>query len=381
VISRFCRLIVAGGCPRFGFRTGIAVLVWLTCADCSRRDTGSFAVASETLELFSGEYQASPETRIAIRREDTHLRMSNNLGTPMVFNPEGPDLFLHRESGTRIRFVRDTNLGVRELILIREGEHHARRISEGGHHESMETVRAGKLEFRRLITGRGDTTVVLLGGLSPWTPVRTKIEPLARVISCEIMAGGDEGKPAILTAQEQAESLEEFLTMSGVNPPFLLVAHSFGGALARLYADRFPGQVSGLVLVDPFHEGLVDWLEVHQPDALRMLREECQSRYVSDWTGLMEGLRKARIPQDVPVVVLTAGRRRIRSGDSLEEGLDPILFDAASRATVTAHQEWASSQSRGRHVLVAESGHEIAQDSPEAVVDAVRDVVERWESK
>ena len=36
--------------------------------------------------------------------------------------------------------------------------------------------------------------------------------------------------------------------------PYLLVGHSLGGFYARHYAHRFPGEVAGLVLLDPAHE-------------------------------------------------------------------------------------------------------------------------------
>ena len=46
------------------------------------------------------------------------------------------------------------------------------------------------------------------------------------------------------------------LTAAGEAGPYVLVAHSYGGLIGRLYASSYPDAVSGLVLVDALSEGL-----------------------------------------------------------------------------------------------------------------------------
>ena len=70
--------------------------------------------------------------------------------------------------------------------------------------------------------------------------------------------------------------------------------------------------MAGLVLVDPFHEGFVDWLQEHQPEPGRF-REECLRAYASDWEGCRD-LWAARPGGNQGVVLLTAGHRGIRRG-------------------------------------------------------------------
>ena len=57
------------------------------------------------------------------------------------------------------------------------------------------------------------------------------------------------------SAAEVAGELRDLLRAAGVTPPYVLVGHSLGGAYARRYAQLFPGEVAGLVLLDPAHEG------------------------------------------------------------------------------------------------------------------------------
>jgi pimeloyl-ACP methyl ester carboxylesterase len=45
--------------------------------------------------------------------------------------------------------------------------------------------------------------------------------------------------------------LRLLLEAAGLKPPFILVAHSFGGLVARRYALMYPEQVVGVVLIDP----------------------------------------------------------------------------------------------------------------------------------
>ncbi len=49
---------------------------------------------------------------------------------------------------------------------------------------------------------------------------------------------------------DRGDDLRSALEAAGLSPPYLLVAHSYGGLLARRFAKRWPQDVTGVVLVD-----------------------------------------------------------------------------------------------------------------------------------
>ncbi|MEV5682749.1 MULTISPECIES: alpha/beta hydrolase [unclassified Streptomyces] len=90
------------------------------------------------------------------------------------------------------------------------------------------------------------------------------------------------------SAAEVADELHAVLRAAGVPAPYVLVGHSLGGAYARRYAQRFPDEVAGLLLLDPFHEDL----HAHGPQEARDKLAQMHARDVPELTR--EQLRQAR---------------------------------------------------------------------------------------
>src|SRR5207245_9197421 len=96
---------------------------------------------------------------------------------------------------------------------------------------------------------------------------------------------GSEPGPKPRTAQQIARELQAALRSANVSPPYVLVGHSFGGPCIRVYAQLFPEDVAGMVLVDPAQEQAREeteedfriWLEA-QPAAKRREMERILSK-------------------------------------------------------------------------------------------------------
>ena len=66
------------------------------------------------------------------------------------------------------------------------------------------------------------------------------------------------------TAAESVHDLHALLEAADVPGPYVLVGHSYGGMLMRLYASTYPDEVVGMVLVDAFSEGLEEQMTAEQ---------------------------------------------------------------------------------------------------------------------
>lgn len=98
-------------------------------------------------------------------------------------------------------------------------------------------------------------TVVLEAGAGDfsvdWTLVQPAIAGLARVCSYDRAGSGwSELGPRPRTFHQIVWELHTLLSKAGVKPPFVLVGHSYGGWLVRLYASTYPTDVVGMVLVE-----------------------------------------------------------------------------------------------------------------------------------
>ncbi|MGH2617393.1 MAG: alpha/beta fold hydrolase, partial [Thermomicrobiales bacterium] len=69
-------------------------------------------------------------------------------------------------------------------------------------------------------------------------------------------------------AAETVTDLREGLRVAGIDGPYVLVGHSLGGLLVWAFAQQFPDEVVGLVLVDPAAEGIPVVREGDEDEAL-----------------------------------------------------------------------------------------------------------------
>lgn len=99
-----------------------------------------------------------------------------------------------------------------------------------------------------LSAGGGDYAV-------DWGLVQPALAESARVCSYDRAGTGwsDPG-PEPRSIRQEAGELRLLLTAAGEHPPYVLVGHSLGGLVVRVFHLQEPADVVGMVLVDPTHE-------------------------------------------------------------------------------------------------------------------------------
>ncbi len=119
---------------------------------------------------------------------------------------------------------------------------------------------AGGHRLRLVAAGSGPgPTVILESGIggetaSSWAWVERGASRFAPVIAYDRAGlGGSEPGPLPRDGERIASELHAALASVRMSGPYVFVGHSFGGLIARIFTERYPADVAGLVLVEPAH--------------------------------------------------------------------------------------------------------------------------------
>ena len=223
------------------------------------------------------------------------------------------------------------------------------------------------------------------------------------------------------TSVDVTDELRALLNVAEVPAPYLMVGHSLGGIYARHYAQRFSGEVAGLVLLDPAHEDyyaympkdLVDqwnaWdpgeaLPDELPAELIQFYRHLFEQEMTDWpeeiskvlverhvslAWLRAGLQEAtnveqlydevrhagRMP-DVPVIILTSmGIDPFKA--AVSQGIPESLLREEIEGKRRLYTTWAHSL-HGENRLIEDVGHVTLHfRRPDALLQAIQDLLDR----
>ncbi len=246
-------------------------------------------------------------------------------------------------------------------------------------------------------TGEGAPAVILDTGLggstADWGFVQPDVARFTRVCSYDRAGMGysDPG-PSPRTARRIASELAELLSRSGIAGPVVLVGASIAGFDVRMFASDHPERTAGLVLVDASHED-----DAHEVPRMARFVPLLSTIGVLRLFGVSFG---QRIESLAPSVRQFAQATRFRAA-GYQAAADEIVHSRESAEEVRSsrrkltipvvvvtgargadenwrrlQQDQASLSERGCLIIAQRSGHVVAVDQPEIVVDAIRTVVE-----
>jgi len=233
--------------------------------------------------------------------------------------------------------------------------------------QSFTRVAVDGRSMRMLVTGTGGTTVVFENGLgSPletWGRVQPKVSRFARTVTYDRAGTGlSDAGPRPRDARHIAAELHQALRAASVAPPYIVVGASFGGPCVRTFAGMYPSEVAGLVLVDPTtdRESIDAAARLPELQAMRDSLDQANARPLPDIPVL---LIDALSPADVPFASATVRALRTSYRAGLEE-------------ETVENKRWIDAIAGGRLIVTRRSGHNVAQEQPDLVVAAIKDVVD-----
>ncbi|MFN8594510.1 MAG: alpha/beta hydrolase [Thermomicrobiales bacterium] len=239
----------------------------------------------------------------------------------------------------------------------------------------------GRNLFLRCI-GSGRPTVILESGYGDngaiWAPVQIHASEFVRVCSYD-RAGLERSDPPDhypRTGAEVVADLHAALQKDGVQPPYLLVGQSQGAIFSRLFAATYPGEVAGMLLLDPWPEAFDTKLQAMVTSAqwrqYQALLAAEPDNEVIDFPATYAELRNAGPLPNVPLLVLSHGLAPTAAGY-------PPGWPVTQQEQLwqTLQQAMATLTPRGEQRVVADSGDMIQLAKPEAVVVALRDMVDQ----
>jgi pimeloyl-ACP methyl ester carboxylesterase len=279
--------------------------------------------------------------------------------------------------------------------------------------------------------GQGRPTVILTMGAGGWSINWVKVAPAiartTRVCSWDRPGNGfSDASPHPLDIADNVTDLEATLKGAAIDGPLVLVGASVGGLESLLFADRHRDRVAGMVLVDPSspdrHYGsgrvapkLTAWSRVGDrrvyapfdaciaalkagprdppPQACATLRAGLPPGIqiaLKPWTedptywqtfrseldqrarSFSQAVNPKRDYGDMPLVVLSAGQFTLPGAPAEVTAEIPALMADKERK----HRALAHLSSRGVYAPVPDSGHVMMQDKPQAIIDAIGQVVD-----
>ena len=201
--------------------------------------------------------------------------------------------------------------------------------------------------------------------------------------------GQSDPAPRPRTIQDAVNDLHTLLHTAPIRGPYLLVGHSFGGLILRLYAAQYPQEVAGLVLLDVPHPEqslrelrLLPPASSQEPAALTTFRNEITAEWTDPFHNREVFDKAASAAQvvnsgpfgNLPLVVITAGI------DEWEDGFPPEIASRLADDWMEMQRELAGLSDSGTHLIAAESTHAIQDCQPELVVEVIRKLVETLRS-
>jgi pimeloyl-ACP methyl ester carboxylesterase len=275
-------------------------------------------------------------------------------------------------------------------------------------------VNIGTHDIHLNCVGSGSPTVVFeadldqYGSLS-WMSVQERIGELTRACSYD-RAGIMWSEPGPLPRDGEtiASELSAVIDAAGEEGPYILVGHAFGGAYIRIFTGQYPDDVCGMVLVESSHPEMLTRFGEYgvapeipdrniRPLILFLSHLGSPGRYKGNIYNLPPEIYDP-VQAFLPESSLTWFDEKVEAPNTLAQagqveflGNLPLIVIASSTPSSSVAQGqilqdlWLELQqellllSENSEIRIYEVGHYPQLQSPELVIEAIKDVLGRCE--
>jgi len=200
-------------------------------------------------------------------------------------------------------------------------------------------------------------------------------------------------RASVRTSQDVAEDLHTLLGQIPLTGPSILVAHSLGGYHVRVYADLYPEDVAGIILVDTSHPdqraAFATAYPTYSPDELPAITE---GRIVDvngavplsqmdglDFNVSSEQVRQAGSLGDIPLIIISQSATNLNNWASA--GFDEDDEERFSATWQSLQDDLASLSSNSTRITSENASHMIPHDDPQIIIDAILQMVQEIRAK
>jgi pimeloyl-ACP methyl ester carboxylesterase len=236
----------------------------------------------------------------------------------------------------------------------------------------------------------------ILEGVSESAPLMTYDRP---------GIGESEPDNEMPTIKNVADKLIKILNHLNLEPPYVLVGHSLGGAYVRGFAVYYPEMLAGLIIIDPadftetqenkrlnFKElGMDDYtidslLAKYDRENIENKKKSTAPKSVQEEGIVLENLRKTDFKEindsdlpNIPVHIITGGRYDTPPRFRSQDFNDSLMFRAKMKHRVERWTEVIQSVDKGMLFYSGDAGHFVHYDDPELVISSIRIALQDYE--
>lgn len=229
----------------------------------------------------------------------------------------------------------------------------------------------GDFELYSCMRGKGKPTIIFESGHASthetWNFIQQKISADNTTFSYDRAGIGlSDNSIYMRTSLNKAKELHKLLKQAEINGPYIIVSHSTGTWVSRIFAMLYGNELAGLIFVDPTHEDTNEFtVNSLSPELFESYNKEiCKEGSYEDMLESISQIREVRhTMKTIPLTVISSNNHQM--GAQFEEKWSFWQKDIASLSSYSEH-------------ITVNCGHNIQSENPDTIINAITEMVEKY---